>query len=1166
MWRGWPWLAAAGAIASSALMVALWGAGLSVDRLYYGTDTRAQALLVGSFLGAVGPGAGSTFAIVPDRWVTTLRQRRWWSLPGLIGALFLVWAWHALVGQETFLYRGGFLLVAVAAGAVIVTCVTVPTSPLPRLCSLAPLVFIGRISYGLYLYHWPLFLVINHAHTGLDGPGLLAARLAATFALATVSFFALEEPVRRGRFFRSRTGLTSAAVATAVTASVVLLATVGPATPSIAGPAGRGLTTAERQSLSAAGAFGRHPISFAIVGDSVALTLGVGLAAESVGHYGVRGVRRGDARVRPRRRRGPAERHRRSAHSGMRRLEDVLAGRHRPATSRCGRAAHRSLGGERPPLAGPVGARRRTGLGRHLVAEIDQAVDVLSSDGARVVLFTMPFMNPPNEAADGSPFPENDPSRAPGLQPPVGPGCATAAGASSPWSTSTGCSTQAGHYQCRSGLHRAMERRHPHQLRRRRIAPACDSPPGRQLGDGGPHPVSVDRRTDDDPGTPRARSSATGRERVPALDGLRALALLIIMGYHFGLGWLRGGFFSLDIFYVLSGYLITGLLVGEYRRRGRIKLSAFWLRRARRLLPALVVVLVAVTVLVRFAEPAGLYPDFRMSALSALFYFSNWFQIAGSGNYFVATGAVSPLTHTWSLAVEEQFYLVWPLVVLAVMVLARSFARGLRALLLVSAAGALASAAEMALLYHPGADITRLYFGTDTHAQSILVGATMACAMTLVQMHRGNDGMAPVARSALARAALVVVGLSGLAGTLALTYRQIGTAAFDYRGGFFLSALSAAAIIIGAVCVPTGPIAWGLSLRPMVWIGTISYGAYLWHYPVYVYLDAARTGRAGLPLLAIRFAATLGLAAASYYLVERPVMYGTFWRSLRAAVPATALMVATVAVVVAGTVVPATAAVRVADSMPIAERQSLTAAGAFTTKPVRFLLLGDSVALTLGVGLQVGSVERFGVQVINRGDLGCDLDDLQAIADGNITSPVSACKDWRTFFASEVALNHPDVVGLLVGRWDITDHLDDGLIVHIGQPAWNAHLTAEINQVVDVLSARGAKVVVLTMPAIDPPQEAPNGSTYPENDPNRVTEFNDILADVARQHSRVVTVVDLHKLLDPGGHFRSVIDGVAVRWADGIHISKPGGEWLQPQILPTVAQLGLTARSATGRR
>src|SRR6202034_3290061 len=160
--------------------------------------------------------------------------------------------------------------------------------------------------------------------------------------------------------------------------------------------------------------------------------------------------------------------------------------------------------------------------------------------------------------------------------------------------------------------------------------------------------------------------------------------VLMIMGFHFGVGWMPGGFFGVDVFYVLSGYLITGLLLSEFAKRGRVKLSAFWLRRARRLLPALLIVLVAVTLMVRYAEPAGLYPGLRQNALSALFYYSNWWQIHTVSNYFVATGATSPLTHTWSLAVEEQFYLVWPLVVLAVMFLARSFQRGVKALFVVS--------------------------------------------------------------------------------------------------------------------------------------------------------------------------------------------------------------------------------------------------------------------------------------------------------------------------------------------------------------------------------------------------------------------------------------------------------------------------------------------------
>ncbi len=369
------------------------------------------------------------------------------------------------------------------------------------------------------------------------------------------------------------------------------------------------------------------------------------------------------------------------------------------------------------------------------------------------------------------------------------------------------------------------------------------------------------------------RTSATGRERVVALDGLRAFALLIIMGYHFGVAHLGGGFFSLDIFYVLSGYLITGLLLGEWARSARIRLGAFWARRARRLLPALCVVLVVVSLVVRFTYPAGLYPDLRMADLSALFYFSNWWQIAASGNYFVATGAVSPLTHTWSLAVEEQFYLVWPLVVLAVLHLARRWGRrrtpggvgatpdggvgataagaarrpdrGVEALLAVSVVGVVASAGEMAWLYHPGADITRLYFGTDTHAQSILVGAALACVLTLVQRHRGRTGMAPGAATRRWRSVLTVVGLAGVAGTVTLTATVSGTSALAYRGGFLLSALSAAAIVTGAVCVAGGPLATALSLRPMVWMGTVSYGAYLWHFPVSIELDSARTGLGG---------------------------------------------------------------------------------------------------------------------------------------------------------------------------------------------------------------------------------------------------------------------------------------------------------------------------------
>ena len=575
-------------------------------------------------------------------------------------------------------------------------------------------------------------------------------------------------------------------------------------------------------------------------------------------------------------------------------------------------------------------------------------------------------------------------------------------------------------------------------------------------------------------------------------------------------------------------------------------------------------VLVVVTLVVRLTYPAGLYPDLRMADLSALFYFSNWWQIAASGNYFVATGAVSPLTHTWSLAVEEQFYLVWPLVVVAVLHLGRRFDRGVELLLGISLVGVVASATEMAWLYHPGANITRLYFGTDTHAQSILVGSVLACVLTLVQRRRGLAGMAPVASSRPARVALTGLGLAGLAGTLVLTATLSGTSPIAYRGGFLVSALSAAALITGSVCVAGGPIARVLSVRPMVWIGTVSYGAYLWHFPVFIELDTARTGLGGTGLLAVRVAATFVLAALSYYLVERPVMEGVFWRSLRAAAPAAAALAATVAVVVVGTVAPETAAapVRTARHDPgrraPGPRRRQRLHDRPRPVPPGGRLAGRHRRARAGAR-QRARLRRAGHQQ-GRARLRPRRRRRRVVGPGR--HPGVVVPPLADAVGGEVARYRPEVVGLLAGRFEITDHLVDGKVVSIDQPAWNHHLEDEMDQVVGVLSAGGAKVVLVTMPYIDPPQSAPDGSVYPENRNSRVDEYNRILDRVAARHPGEVTVIDLNRILDPAGHFQSVVDGVTVRWADGIHVTRAGGQWAEQSVLPTVAQLGLEARAS----
>jgi len=577
--------------------------------------------------------------------------------------------------------------------------------------------------------------------------------------------------------------------------------------------------------------------------------------------------------------------------------------------------------------------------------------------------------------------------------------------------------------------------------------------------------------------------------------------------------------------------------------------------------------------MVRFAEPAGLYPDFRMSALSALFYFSNWWQIASSGNYFAVTGATSPLTHTWSLAVEEQFYLVWPLVVLAVMHVARTFARGIRALLALSVVGAVASAVEMAVLYHPGTNTTRLYFGTDTHAQSILVGSILACGLTMVQMHRAEEGMAPRATGRVSRLLLTLVGLAGLTGTLLLTTTQEGTSGsgFPYRGGFLLSALSAAALIVGAVCVRHGPVDIGLSWRPMVWVGTVSYGAYLWHFPVFIYLDSTRTGLPGLSLLAVRFATTFGLATVSYYLVERPVMEGTFWRSVRAVVPAVTLLTATVVVVLVGTVVPATAAVRV-------HRYGASPAG---TRPQEVVVLGDSTALTLGYALAATAPP--GVKVVNGGLFGCGLAIVTEASNDpsgpnwpmvpDCNSATAADKQWPALDVPSVSGTGPeDLVLFVAGTWETQDVLRNGHWTSIEQPSFRRYELAQMRTAVRIGTAHGAHFDFATMPALDEGTTA-SGAPAPGNSPQRRLLYDGLTKQVAAEFPGKVRVIDYGGLLSPGGVYTPYLDGVRVRAADGIHtpVHDPGNifannatasvahafdNWLSPRLWPLLVVSG----------
>jgi peptidoglycan/LPS O-acetylase OafA/YrhL len=370
---------------------------------------------------------------------------------------------------------------------------------------------------------------------------------------------------------------------------------------------------------------------------------------------------------------------------------------------------------------------------------------------------------------------------------------------------------------------------------------------------------------------------------LPGLDGLRALAVLAVIAYHLNLGWAPGGLLGVGVFFTLSGYLITDLLLNAWHRTGRLPLRDFWLRRARRLLPALFVMMGVVTAWITVADRAQLV-HLRAAVLAAAGYVSNWWLIATHSSYFARFGPPQPFGHLWSLAVEEQFYLVWPWLLwlgLAVTRPARGGAeparqrtglrrvlpRGLPALAAATLALAAASAAEMALLYQPGQDPTRIYDGTDTRASALLVGAALAMVWP---SHRP----APSARQ---RRWLDVAGFAGLAVIAVLIWRTSEYSAFLYRYGLNLLSLATAAVV-AAVATPGTRMSRWLGREPLRWLGVRSYGIYLWHFPVIV-LTSPASGSDPLPLAAAQVAASIILAALSWRFVEEPVRRGALGRA-----------------------------------------------------------------------------------------------------------------------------------------------------------------------------------------------------------------------------------------------------------------------------------------------
>lgn len=664
------------------------------------------------------------------------------------------------------------------------------------------------------------------------------------------------------------------------------------------------------------------------------------------------------------------------------------------------------------------------------------------------------------------------------------------------------------------------------------------------------------------------------RPRFPALDGVRALAIIGVLAAHAGVPWASGGFLGVDVFFVLSGFLITSLLLDEWRRTGAVNLPAFWAPRVRRLLPGGLAMVIAVVV------GAGLFrPDtvaqLRSTATWAVLWSGNWRWALGGTDYFAQGGTASPLQHTWSLAVEEQFYLVWPLLLAW---LWRAGVGSARRRLFQAATGlAAASAVETALLVR-SLPLGRVYFGTDTRAQELCIGAALAAilAPTWAWAERRRVGRSP--QPCAARSVPLVCATVGLLGLLVLGHRATGTVT-EFRAGLMLLCAALSAALIAGLVLDAGHVVSRLfATGPMRYLGRISYGTYLWHWPTFQILDGERTHLGPAPLAVLRVTVGIALGAASTALVEDPLRRSR-WSSRRVLQGAAIAAVGALTFVACAAPTPPSAPSNLTapgldapPTLPATSRPSSSTStsspivGSQTTKaptpgsptaatrppgrahagPVRIDVFGDSIGWTLVRYLPATPGFRF----TDRTELGCGIVQGGPYRYFGAQYPDRRrCDTWPTGWAQHVRADRPDVVLLVVGRWETMDRVHGGSWTHVGDPGFDAYLAGELGQAIQVLGGTGASVVVSDEP-YNRRGEQPSGQLYPEDQPARVDAWNKIVRSVLAAHSRS-KLLPLNRKLCPDGRFTWTVAGRQVR-SDGVHLTPAGVAWLTPWMLASL--------------
>lgn len=655
---------------------------------------------------------------------------------------------------------------------------------------------------------------------------------------------------------------------------------------------------------------------------------------------------------------------------------------------------------------------------------------------------------------------------------------------------------------------------------------------------------------------------------LPAVDGVRGIGVLIVLLYHAGWSALTGSFLAIDMFFALSGFLITGVLLRQYATWGTVPLLQFWAARARRLMPAMTgVVLLAAVYAKFFADPTVL-GRFRMDMVSALTFWSNWHFIKDHQSYFQSGTTVSPLLHTWSLGIEEQFYLVWPVLLLIWLNVRRGRLRGLATVLGLLA---LASAGYMAVEYHPMSDPSNVYYNTFTRAQALLCGCVLA--VLLEQRARKATSRRMAARPR--RPVSVIFGVPLRESTLSAIAACIGIAwlfgaplfvddqsQWVFRGGFLISGVTSVGIGWHLATCRDGRISAILGWRPLAEIGKRVYGLYLWHWPIFLILDSARTRVGGLALLVLRLVVVFVVAFAFDWIVERPIRRG----KLTKLVPHGGIIAAVLALSLGLSGAFASTAGAKDPIFGTAMAGSIsTVTGPMRPGQSRIDVFGDSVAFTLWKYFPVGRLSSYSIGSSTQ--LGCGLALPQELQVGKQHTPAQTqCDDWQRRWSALVQETKPRLSIVVSGSAELFDRWVDGKLLRVGTPAWQKYMTSSYGRAADVAGAHGRyPVVVVNIPCYDRNGSIGGGGLAPEaladedamastvqNDPARQQALNAVLTQVAKTRSNT-TILDMRSYLCPNGKYQQKLDGVTMR-PDGIHFAKDGAAAWWEHFAPELRQ------------